>query len=246
MNEQELPPVICPPLLSEARGCLRNWKTMIAINLALGLMLWFGYCTDCSWASSIANWVFPPAVALIALVSLLLFLESGQCWDKRSRRLYTLACMPSLVGGGIAITAVLLMTPLALLCYLARETDTCLTTDDPEQRIQQVVSPDGSRIATFYFRQRIVTCDHDDSRHEDDMMFARVRHQWLPFVEREVYCNVYGSTGVDLNLIRFNYLEWKDNNTLRIHETVSGERELKVGIIGARLPKSFWCAAGFL
>lgn len=226
-DKQELPPVICQPPSSEPYVFGRIWKTLIAINLALGLMFWFGCCTDYLWASQVANVFFPPAVAAIAWRSLRSFLATGQCRNKRSKRLYALACMPSLVGGGIATMLGLILVMFYVLCiflahdFQAKSAGTTL--------IQSAESPNRARIASVYgwdsgARSDCPGDDHVDRSGGPDMIFVRVRHRGMPFVEREVYYNS--------GFIRSDCLSWKDNNTLCIREPARGEREVKLGMVG--------------
>ena len=84
----------------------RKWRIIVGINLSLGLMLWFGYCTDYSWVGTVPDYCFPPGVALVSLLSLM---SAGKCTEKRFRRLCRLACMPSLIGGGLAVVLMVIM-----------------------------------------------------------------------------------------------------------------------------------------
>ncbi len=50
-----------------------SWRFLAKLNATLGVLLWFGYCTDYSWAGTLADYFFPPVVAGVAAVSLWLF-----------------------------------------------------------------------------------------------------------------------------------------------------------------------------
>jgi hypothetical protein len=92
-----------------ARPARRGYRKVIAVNLILGLLLWAGYCTDYSLRGTMPDYMFPPAVALVALASLF---RRDKGMTRRSRRRYVWSCMPSLIGGGMAM---LLMAVVALM-----------------------------------------------------------------------------------------------------------------------------------
>lgn len=172
---------------------------VIALNLFAGLILWFGYCTDYSWAGSMPDYIYPPAVAFVALVSLR---RKDKGANRRSRRRYRLACMPSLIGGGMAIVLMVIMfVPPLLLASLFTISEIA-----GETLIQSAVSPDGTRVANVYFRP--VGAYSGGNGH----VFIRVRYRWLPIVERDIYYVRMSSA----HEYTHDYLQWKDANTLHI------------------------------
>jgi hypothetical protein len=170
----------------------RKW---IVLNLIPGGVLWFGFCTDVSWRGDIPDFLYPPAVAFVALISLM---RSDKGPDFRARLLYRLACMPALIGGGIAVIAAVasIANPLAAMFRFSEFAS--------DKVIQSAVSPDGSRVADVHFRG-VGAYAGGNGR-----VYVRVRYRWLPFVERDVVCVPRSYADENAG----NYLEWKDADTL--------------------------------
>ncbi|MCL6560210.1 MAG: hypothetical protein K6U74_15735 [Firmicutes bacterium] len=202
------------PEKAASRVILRR-KIILAINLALGLFLWFGYCTDYSWAGIIPDYCYPVLVASVALVSWLL---RDRHVDERSRHRYKLFLMPSLVGGGAALFSALIavLPPFTLGFVFALEEVKA------EKLIQTVPSPNGAKIADVYFRP-VGAYTGGNGR-----IFVRVRYRRLPFIERDLYYFGRSYANEDTH----DYLCWKNNSRiLIIGEPNSKPQEIKVGIV---------------
>jgi hypothetical protein len=191
-----------------------RWKALIAINLVLGFLLWAIYLTDYSLAGNVADIVFPVGVCGAGLVSLGF---SGIAPTRVSRLVTGLTCLPSIIGGGLAIiVGVLLFIPPFTLggMFLVLETAT-------EQLVQEVESPDRSRVAQVYFRA-VGAYSAGEGR-----VFVRVRYSQFPLVERDVYyVSPSYSDGTD-------YVSWLDNDTLYIREV---DETVTLGIVRPTIP----------
>ena len=191
-----------------------RWKAIVGVNLGLGILLWFGYCSDYSWRGTIPDYVYPLIVAVVAVVSLLLK-DKGP--NTGARRSYKAACMPSLVGGGaVGVLMVIMMIPpftLGLLFALAEF--------EGESMIQSTVSPNGMQVAEVYFRP---TGAYSGGNGRVDV---RVHYRWMPIAERDVYyCGrSYASDKPQ------EYLRWRDADTLEIVGDSTGNDEVKLGIL---------------
>lgn len=193
-------------------------KLLVWFNLILGLCLWFLYCTDYSLAGTVADIVFPPAVAGVALVSMAMV--------KRRRifpRLFvTLAHLPSIIGGGLYVLAgfMLLVPPFTLAGLFT------LSEVGGETLIDQAVSPDGAQVASVYFRP-VGAYSGGSGR-----IFVRVSPRLLPLIERDVYYLRVSSA--DENTI--DYLKWVDNQTIYIPER---QQTVEVGHVQFQMPVVF-------
>ncbi len=163
-------------------------------NLLAGLVLWFLYLTDYSLVGSIADYVFPIVVGIVALGSLLI------AWMARRPKWNLLALVPSLVGGGLAVVLMLLLM-LSVLGFLFMA-DEVLN----ERLIQTVQSPDRERTALVYFRG-VGAYDAGNGR-----VLVRIRERGLPLLERDVYYEEqsYADSGTR------QYVRWVDRDTLTI------------------------------
>lgn len=96
-----------------ARRPWLDWRILAGLNLALAALLWFMDCTDYSWANNLADGLFGPLVAAVALKSLS---AAGSRLGQR-QRLAQVACLPSLLEGGmqVALAVLLLVPPCRLL-----------------------------------------------------------------------------------------------------------------------------------
>jgi len=210
----------------DGRRIGKTWGFIAGLNLYLGIMLWIGYCTDYSWAGSIADYCFAPGVALVAVASLM-WIWKGT--TNRARHLCRLACMPSLIGGGMALLlmVVMLCPPFTLGFIFA------LQEINSEKHIQSAPSPNNSLVANVYFRG---VGAYASGRGRTEI---RVRHRWLPLLERDL-SNVSRSYADDNDS---DYLYWRDNNTLVITGEPSMnthiDREFEVGLVHYTIPIIF-------
>ncbi len=190
----------------------------IIFNLVLCSLLWLGYSTDYTWYGNLSDWLFPPIVGLIALVSY----PSLTAIPNRLWRIVLRIFSISSIGGGCFPICVILVglaiAPLGVM-FMADEINN-------EVSIQQSISPDKDKIADVYFRG-VGAYDGGNGR-----ISVRVRDRWFPIVEREVYflSNSYADKTTN------NYLHWVDNDTLFMSEE---NIEVKVGKVQFRVPIPF-------
>ena len=193
-------------------------KLLVGINLILGLCLWFFYFTDCSLAGTVADILFPPIVAGVALVS------SASVKRRRlfPRVLVTLAHLPSIIGGGLyVLVGIMLFIPpftLGAMFTVSEITD--------ETLIQQAVSPDGARVASVYFRP-VGAYSGGSGR-----IFVRVSPRLMPFIERDIYYVRVSSADENTT----NYLKWVDDHTVYISER---KQIVEVGWLQLKMPEVF-------
>jgi hypothetical protein len=196
-----------------------RWHILRALNLSVGVLLWFFYSTDYSWAGTIPDIVFPPLVAVMSSVSLLIATKAPSRCQRRATRL---ACLPSLIGGWsyVLVAVLLVMPPFTMGAFFM------IDEISHEKLIQEAVSPDGSLVAQVYFRG-VGAYASGNGR-----IYVRVKHRLLPAVEKDVY-HLHGSHA-DENTP--DYLSWIDNGTLYIPES---QEEVPVGPITLWIPNVF-------
>lgn len=199
------------------------WKIIIGINVVAGLVLWLDYSTDFSWAGTMPDLIFPPVVAALALASFLLGKIAGVGFS----RMQKLAFLPSLIGGGLPVVMALIMLipPFTLgLLFAADEIAN-------EKQIETIASPNKALVANVYFRG-VGAYGSGNGR-----ISIRVKSRWLPIVERDIY-SVDPSYADESSK---NYVSWKDNNTLEIHEPGGSrsepiDRYVRVGVVRFEVP----------
>lgn len=200
-----------------------NLRASAILNLTLGLMLWFGMCSDFSWVGTIPDYAFPPAVGVVAVVSLR---KGRRSKVPRAKRLHRLACMPSLLGGGGAtlLCAVTLFSPLIM------STMFLVTEIAGEKCIQRVASPDGTHVANVYFRP-VGAYAGGNGR-----TFIRVTKKWVPFIERDLFYRSFSSASKETQ----DYVQWLDDSTLLV--TYEDGGEIVVGPVQFKTPEvlSVW------
>jgi hypothetical protein len=208
-----------PATVSEIAPRQRRWRILLAMNLGVGVLLWFFYSTDFSWAGTIPDIAFPPLVAMMSLVSLLI---SRKAPSRRQRQAAALACLPSLIGGWlyILVAGLLVMPPFTLGAFFM------IDEISHEKLIQEAVSPDGSLVAQVCFRG-VGAYGPGNGR-----TYVRVKHRLLPVVEKDVY-HLHGSHADESTA---DYLWWRDTGTLYIPET---QEEVAVGTATLRMPNVF-------
>lgn len=197
----------------------RTWELVLWVNLILGIILWFGLCTDYSWDSFWVNICYPPVVGTIGLVSLVTVL-----W-KRQDRLKIIYCLPSVTGG---VPYIIIPILAIMICWLAFIGIVLYDVGEEATRtcIERVVSPDGSKVAEVHFLTL-------DASGEHGRIEVLLKYKWLPFVRRDIHGFGYvdRSTG--------DYLTWQDNNALRVFEKklhATREVEIEVGLVKWRIP----------
>ncbi len=193
-----------------------KWKVLIGVNLFLGMLLWFAYFTDYSLPGTVIDFLFPPAVAIVSLISLL---AAGKNTPTKGKRLVSrLSCIPSLIGGCSYTIISILAIPVFMLGFFFAMDEL-----SNETLIQRIASPDGSRIAEVYFRP-VGAYSGGNGR-----ISIRVKYRLFPFVERDVY-HVGRSYA---NESTTDYLSWVDNDTLFISEK---QHNLSLGIVKPETP----------
>jgi predicted membrane protein len=174
---------------------------LLLLNTALGIILWFGLCSDYSWDNVWGNFIFSPVVGLVGLVSVFIGRKS---LTHQKKRVQSLLCLLSIIGGIPYLTLMILaIVPPFLLATMFWFDEQSSAT-----RIQRVESPSGSQIAEVYFLP-VGAYSGGNGRIE-----VHLKYKWLPFVKRDIfYLRV---THEDENTT--NYLSWLDDKTLYIPE----------------------------
>ncbi len=181
-------------------------RAVIVVNLTAGVLLWFFYVTDYSWAGTIPDVLFAPIVGLVAWLSWLVLHRSGA---SKNGRPYLRALLPSLVGGGLPLLLAVVMwiPPFTLGAFFY--VDEVIN----EQVLQREVSPDGHMIATVTFRG-VGAYGSGNGR-----VSVQVSRRGLPLLERQVYYEGRSYTDRDTH----TYLKWNDSKSFE----VVGEPEKK-------------------
>ncbi len=189
---------------------------LLVVNIILGLILWFGLCSDYSWDNVWVNVIFPPIVGIIGLVS---FRRNKENLTKNQKRVQTALCLPSMIGGipYLLLMVVAVVPPflLATLFWFDEQTSGTM--------IQEIKSPNGMKTAEVYFLP-VGAYSGGNGRIE-----VHLKYKGLPFIKRDVY--FARVTYVDENT--HDYLSWIDDTTLYIPEK---DREVKINPIEWEVP----------
>lgn len=189
-----------------------HWKLVLAINLFLGISLWLGFFTDISLRGTIPDILFPPLVVVFAVATI-------RVVPTERKKLSKLAYIPSYIGGFLfLLMACIMLIPPFTLGFLFGVSEIA-----SEVRIQQIESPNNSRIAEVYFRP-VGAYSGGSGR-----VYIRVTYTYFPFLERDIY--YLRVSHADENTR--NYLQWIDNDTLYISET---DEKIVVGTIKPDMP----------
>jgi hypothetical protein len=189
---------------------------LIGANLGLGALLWGDELSDYQVAGTIPSLIFPFLVGLVALLALPWFRHLAPL----PRRLGRLACLPSLLGSAtyVLLALVALIPPFTLgAMFFVGEVAA-------ERTIQEVPSPDGSRIATVILHP-VGAYGRGWGR-----VIIRVHHAVFPLVEREIH---HVSATRTARGDPMEYIQWKDDDTIWISET---DEEIKIGVVESRPP----------
>lgn len=174
-----------------------TWRTISAVNLALGILLWIGYLTDLSLAGTMADWMFPLLAGVLAYYTLFAAPYYAPA-DMRSavRR----ACIPSLAGGiAFVLAAVLMLVPPFTFDTLEYFAGTAI-----EHRIESVVSPGGGYTAETILRGMGALPGQQGE------LTVRVKPRLFPLIERDLA--VYRVRFTDERVPA--YLSWKDDRRI--------------------------------
>ena len=199
---------------------------MIALNLVLAALLWLFHFTDYSLPGPVADVAFP---ALVGLLGILTFRATRSALGDPARVAARWCCGPAMLGGGLHLVAyALAIVGIVLVPWatfrLVLNIDEILN----EVRIQEVASPDGTRVADVYYRPT------GARGAGGGRVLVRVRQSWPPVLEREVY--FVGSSRVATEE-PLDYVTWVDDDTLYVPET----RELlTVGSVRPQLSPLIW------
>src|SRR5262245_3172549 len=150
---------------SVASVSVRPWFAVLAV----GVVLWFFFLTDYTFAGNLVDYMFPPASFAVGVIG---FVAAGRVLSGTRRRLGRLASLPTLLGGLLYLATFVLFvvfSPLGAMFAVSEIVG--------EQIIQTAPSPDGSRVAEVYFRG-VGAYSGGNGR-----ISVRVKHRLLPLVE---------------------------------------------------------------
>jgi hypothetical protein len=196
---------------------IQKRHVLVSLALAAGIVLWFFFLTDYTFAGTLVDFLFPPVSLCAGLIG---FLAARRFPGQPAKRLARLASLPALLGGllYLALGALLAaFSPMGVMFAVSEIMG--------EQVLQAAPSPDGTRVAEVYFRG-VGPYSGGNGR-----VIVRVKHPLLPFVERDVF---YLSDSYEAGRNTTEYLQWLDNDTICIPET--GEI-VKLGLVKAKVPE---------
>jgi len=186
------------------------------VNFILGLILWFGFCSDYSWDNAAANVLFPPIVGLLGLASLFQYRKR---LIRQQKSVHSLLYLPSVIGGipYLLLGIVLMVPPFVFgpLLWIQQQSSA--------MRIQQVESPNGTQIAEVYYLPVGPLPELNGG------IEVHLKYKWLPFVKRDIFAG----PAPDANESTHDYLSWVDNETLYIKER---DEELKLDWVEWEVP----------
>lgn len=177
--------------------------TINCINLALGLILLFLLLTDLELNSTIANYLFPIFVLIAGIVSYVI-IKKG--YEKKERKKLFLFYLPSFIG--------VIFFCLSVICFLLFHSflATMFMIDEEmnKVRIQRSYSPNKTEYCDVY--------------HYPVGAYARgsgrVRvflvNKYFPFIKKKVLYVKTVDISLDENKKTYEYLEWKDPDTIVI------------------------------
>ncbi len=174
-----------------------------ALNLLLGLILWFFHVSDYSLAGTWTDLFFLLAVALLAPLSWIWEVRRGRRGCRRG-----LLYLPALSAGCLPI---LIVVPVLILTLPLGGIFALFWGIDEELHarvVQQAVSPDGAWIAEVHFRP-VGPYSGGSGR-----VKVAARPRWLPIVER----TLFGESESWIDPDNPEYIVWIDDETLRITE----------------------------
>lgn len=174
-----------------------TWRTISAVNLVLGILLWVGYLTDLSLAGTVADWVFPLLVGVLAYYT---FIAAPYYAPADMRASVRRACIPSLAGGiAFVLAAVLLLVPPFTFDTLELFAGTAI-----EHHIERTVSPGGAYVAEVALRGMGALPGYQGE------IMVRVKPRLFPIIERDLA--VYRVRFTDEHVPA--YLSWQDGRRL--------------------------------
>jgi hypothetical protein len=181
----------------------------MGVNVLLGLVLWLGLISDLAWASSAANYLFPPLVALLALISWRILRRRRPGGGKRAWLWQGLGFAPSLAGGlpYIVLTVVAFIPPILFVTIMGGLFS--VGEHLGAVVIQEAPSPDANKTAVVTFYP--VGAYGGGYGH----ITVDLRLRGLPGVRRNVYYldDTYEADGDPQA-----YVTWLDGHTLHMSE----------------------------
>jgi hypothetical protein len=198
---------------------------LLGVNLLLGLVLWLGITSDLEWTSDVVNYLFPPAVALLALISWRRLRRSRpNSSGKRAQLWQDLCFAPSFAGGVpyLILMLVALVPPILFATLLGGMFS--LSEHLNAVVIQEAQSPDGNKTAvvTFY---PVGAYSGGSGR-----ITVELHYRYVPFVQRSVY---YLPASYEAYGDPQEYVTWLDGDTLQLLEE---NEPLAVGRVDWHLP----------
>ena len=197
---------------------------LMGVNVLLGLVLWLGLISDLAWASSAANYLFPPFVALLALISWRILRRRRPGGGKRAWLWQGLGFAPSLVGGlpYIVLMVVAFVPPILFVTMMGGMF--ALGEHLNAVVIQEAQAPDGNKSAVVIFSP--VGAYGGGNGH----ISVELKYRYLPWVRRHVY---YLDDSYEANDEPQAYVAWLDERTLHMSEE---DVSVDVGQIQWQLP----------
>jgi hypothetical protein len=138
-------------------GCFRlinmRENKLIYISFILGLILWFGYCSDYSLYGNILDLIFPIIVGVIGFKAFKIIKADKEC-TKKQYVARILLVYPALFEGGIYIVLLILFILLSLFVpfIIIMGFGFAVSEIAQEELVQSEISPSGFTIADAYFR----------------------------------------------------------------------------------------------
>ena len=206
MTERELSAQ--PPPIPPSYGSF-GLRWLVALNVILGVSLWFGMCSDYGWSHEAAS-----AVHVVLAVALATWLRRRCLKGSVQRAL----AIPSLLAGWVAIAGAILMwvPPFTLGAMFA-------AAERAERRkVQELPTLNGSKMAIVHFQPTGAYAGGTGR------ILVEIAYPMVPGVRRIVWG---GKTYKDGQPGTF--VEWLDNETIRV---VEQKQELKPGWVEWRLP----------
>jgi hypothetical protein len=194
------------PNRAEERRWSTGQKWRLGIGLAVGTLLLFCDWTDYSLAGTWPDYILP----LVGIVAGVMALRASKYVPhaaiRRSAKLGALVTIVEASAVVVVVAVMAAMSPMGMMLVGFTVID--------EGNVTAVLSPDGSKVAEAYYIG------------SDGMLVVRVKHRWMPLLERELYRG--GS-------ITSEPVTWKDNDTLFIPITDDTRLQMKVGLVRAEL-----------
>lgn len=185
-------------------------RALMGFNLLLGLLLWIGLCSDLALSSRLANYLLPPLIGLLGVISLRhLRRGASSGLPRRAKVAQILSCLPGIAGGipSIILAIVALVPPILFVTILGGMFS--LSEQANATVIQQSESPDGRKMAEVIFYP-VGAYSGGNGR-----IAVHLKYHNIPFIQRDVYSlsDSYEADGGPQE-----YVMWTDENMLFMSE----------------------------